>query len=114
VARVNHPALAQSKGHQFWQRDFNGSSGLFSFILQEKLSAPQLAEYLDHFHHFSMAYSWGGYESLILANQPEELAAIRPAGGVDFTGTLVRLHIGLEHVDDLLADLDAGFARLTR
>lgn len=114
VARVNHPALAQSKGHPFWQRDFNGSSGLFSFILQEKLSAPQLAEYLDHFHHFSMAYSWGGYESLILANQPEELAAIRPAGGVDFTGTLVRLHIGLEHVDDLLADLDAGFARLTR
>ena len=114
VARVNHPALAQSKGHEFWKRDFNGSSGLFSFILQEKLDAPQLAEYLDHFHHFSMAYSWGGYESLILANQPEELAEIRPAGGVDFTGTLVRLHIGLEHVDDLLADLEAGFTRLTR
>ncbi|AWP31662.1 cystathionine beta-lyase [Pantoea eucalypti] len=114
VARVNHPALAQSKGHEFWKRDFNGSSGLFSFILQEKLDTPQLAEYLDHFHHFSMAYSWGGYESLILANQPEELAEIRPAGGVDFTGTLVRLHIGLEHVDDLLADLEAGFSRLTR
>lgn len=114
VARVNHPALAQSKGHAYWQRDFNGSSGLFSFILQERLSDAQLAEYLDHFHHFSMAYSWGGYESLILANQPEELAAIRPAGGVDFTGTLVRLHIGLEHVDDLLADLEAGFSRLTR
>ena len=114
VARVNHPALAQSKGHEFWKRDFNGSSGLFSFILQEKLDTPQLAEYLDHFHHFSMAYSWGGYESLILANQPEELAEIRPAGGVDFTGTLVRLHIGLEHVDDLLADLEAGFTRLTR
>ncbi|WP_313655193.1 cystathionine beta-lyase [Pantoea sp.] len=114
VAWVNHPALAQSKGHAFWQRDFNGSSGLFSFILQEKLGDAQLAEYLDHFHHFSMAYSWGGYESLILANQPEELAAIRPAGGVDFTGTLVRLHIGLEHVDDLLADLEAGFSRLMR
>jgi len=114
VARVNHPAQAQSKGHEFWKRDFNGSSGLFSFILQEKLDTPQLAEYLDHFHHFSMAYSWGGYESLILANQPEELAEIRPAGGVDFTGTLVRLHIGLEHVDDLLADLEAGFSRLTR
>lgn len=114
VARVNHPALAQSKGHAYWQRDFNGSSGLFSFILQEKLDDARLAEYLDHFHHFSMAYSWGGYESLILANQPEELAAIRPAGGVDFTGTLVRLHIGLEHVDDLLADLEAGFSRLTR
>ncbi|WP_312664484.1 cystathionine beta-lyase [Pantoea sp. CTOTU49201] len=112
VARVNHPALAQCKGHEFWQRDFSGSSGLFSFILHEKLSREQLANYLVHFHHFSMAYSWGGYESLILANQPEELAAIRPAGGVDFAGTLVRLHIGLEHVDDLLDDLKAGFARL--
>lgn len=112
VARVNHPALAQCKGHEFWQRDFSGSSGLFSFILHEKLTPAQLANYLDRFHHFSMAYSWGGFESLILANQPEELAAIRPAGGVDFDGTLVRLHIGLEHVDDLLDDLKAGFARL--
>lgn len=112
VARVNHPALAQCPGHRFWQRDFSGSSGLFSFILREKLSSEQLAYYLDHFRHFSMAYSWGGYESLILANQPEELAAIRPAGRVDFDGTLVRLHIGLEHVDDLLDDLKAGFARL--
>ena len=114
VARVNHPALPQSKGHDFWKRDFSGSSGLFSFVLHEKLSSEKLAHYLDRFHHFSMAYSWGGYESLILANQPEELAAIRPAGGVDFTGTLVRLHIGLEHVDDLIDDLTAGFARLAQ
>lgn len=113
VARVNHPALAQCKGHAFWQRDFSGSSGLFSFILHQKLSPQQMADYLDHFQHFSMAYSWGGFESLILANQPEELAAIRPAGGIDFSGTLVRLHIGLEHVDDLIADLSAGFDRLT-
>ncbi|RPD99248.1 cystathionine beta-lyase [Candidatus Pantoea deserta] len=114
VARVNHPALPQSPGHAFWKRDFSGSSGLFSFVLHEKLSHEKLAQYLDHFHHFSMAYSWGGYESLILANQPEELAAIRPAGGVDFDGTLVRLHIGLEHVDDLIDDLAAGFARLAQ
>jgi len=114
VARVNHPALPSCRGHEFWQRDFNGSSGLFSFVLQQKLSREQLANYLDHFHHFSMAYSWGGYESLILANQPEELAAIRPAGGVDVEGTLIRLHIGLEHVDDLRVDLEAGFDRLTR
>lgn len=114
VARVNHPALAQCKGHEYWRRDFAGSSGLFSFILKERLSQEQLANYLDRFRHFSMAYSWGGYESLILANQPEELAAIRPAGGVDFEGTLVRLHIGLEHVDDLIADLAAGFGRLAQ
>lgn len=113
VARVNHPALTQCKGHAFWQRDFSGSSGLFSFILHQKLSPQQMADYLDHFQHFSMAYSWGGFESLILANQPDELAAIRPAGGIDFSGTLVRLHIGLEHVDDLIADLSAGFDRLT-
>ncbi len=112
VARVNHPALPQSKGHQFWQRDFSGASGLFSFVLHQRLNDRQLAHFLDHFSHFSMAYSWGGYESLILANQPEQLAAIRPAGGVDFIGTLVRLHIGLENVQDLIADLSAGFARL--
>lgn len=112
VAVVNHPALPECRGHAFWKRDFTGSSGLFSFVLKERLSDAQLAHYLDHFEHFSMAYSWGGYESLILANQPEELEAIRPAKGVDFSGTLVRVHIGLENVDDLIADLAAGFARL--
>jgi cystathionine beta-lyase len=112
VERVNHPALPGSKGHEFWKRDFTGSSGLFSFVLKKRLDSEQYKNYLDHFHYFSMAYSWGGFESLILANQPEELAEIRPAGGIDFTGTLVRVHIGLENVDDLIADLDAGFQRI--
>ncbi|QWT39127.1 cystathionine beta-lyase [Dickeya dadantii] len=112
VAIVNHPALPGCKGHEYFVRDFSGSNGLFSFVLKEKLSREQLAHYLDHFIHFRMAYSWGGFESLILANQPEELAAIRPAGGIDFTGTLVRLHIGLEDCDDLIADLETGFRRL--
>ncbi|ATZ92831.1 cystathionine beta-lyase [Dickeya fangzhongdai] len=112
VATVNHPALPGCKGHEFFVRDFSGANGLFSFVLKEKLNREQLAHYLDHFSHFRMAYSWGGFESLILANQPEELAAIRPAGGVDFTGTLVRLHIGLEDCDDLIADLETGFRRL--
>lgn len=112
VARVNHPALPDSKGHEFWQRDFTGSSGLFSFILNKRLDNQQLAAYLDHFRYFRMAYSWGGYESLILANQPEEIAAIRPSGEVDFSGTLIRVHIGLENADDLIDDLAAGFARI--
>jgi cystathionine beta-lyase len=59
-----------------------------------------------------MAYSWGGYESLILANQPEELNAIRPANPVDFEGTLVRIHVGLENVSDLIEDLENGFTRI--
>ena len=58
------------------------------------------------------SYSWGGFESLILANQPEQIASIRPEAEVDFSGTLIRVHIGLENVDDLLADLAAGFSRI--
>ena len=112
VARVNHPALPGSKGHEFWKRDFTGSSGLFSFVLKKKLNDEELANYLDNFSLFSMAYSWGGFESLILANQPEQIAHIRPDAEVDFSGTLIRLHIGLENVDDLQADLAAGFARI--
>ena len=112
VARVNHPALPGSKGHEFWQRDFTGSSGLFSFVLNKRLTDAELSAYLDHFSLFSMAYSWGGFESLILANQPEHIAAIRPDAEVDFSGTLIRLHIGLENVTDLQDDLAAGFARI--
>ncbi len=112
VARVNHPALPGSKGHEFWKRDFTGSCGLFSFVLNKRLTDAELAAYLDNFSLFSMAYSWGGFESLILANQPEQIAHIRPDAEVDFSGTLIRLHIGLENVDDLQADLAAGFARI--
>ncbi|UJF18071.1 cystathionine beta-lyase [Vibrio sp. SS-MA-C1-2] len=113
VERVNHPALPESKGHEFYQRDFKGCNGLFSFILKEKLTAQQLEDFLDNFEHFSMAYSWGGFESLILASQPEEVKSMRPAGGVDFTGTLIRIHVGLENCDDLIEDLAAGFERIS-
>ncbi|MFP1852920.1 cystathionine beta-lyase [Lonsdalea quercina] len=109
---VNHPALPGCKGHATFARDFSGCNGLFSFVLKQKLSSAQLASYLDNFNHFSMAYSWGGFESLILASQPEELAKIRPAGGVGFNGTLIRLHIGLEDCDDLIEDLTDGFRRI--
>lgn len=112
VAAVNHPALPSCKGHEFYVRDFKGCNGLFSFVLNKKLNQEELEAYLDNFEHFSMAYSWGGYESLILANQPEELNAIRPANPVDFEGTLVRIHIGLENVLDLIEDLENGFKRI--
>lgn len=112
VATVNHPALASCKGHEFFKRDFSGASGLFSFVLKDHLSDIQLSDFLDNMTYFSMAYSWGGFESLILANQPEDLVKIRPVSGVDFTGTLIRLHIGLEDPDDLIADLAAGLDRI--
>ncbi|MGR3972804.1 cystathionine beta-lyase [Shewanella sp. 1180_01] len=112
VAVVNHPALPSCKGHEFYIRDFKGCNGLFSFVLNKKLSQKELELYLDNFEHFSMAYSWGGYESLILANQPESLNYIRPANPVDFEGTLIRVHIGLENVNDLIDDLEKGFDRI--
>lgn len=112
VATVNHPALESCKGHEFFKRDFSGASGLFSFVLNDHLSEVQLSDFLDNMTHFSMAYSWGGFESLILANQPEDLAKIRRISGIDFTGTLIRLHIGLEDPDDLIADLAAGLDRI--
>lgn len=112
VKAVFHPALPSCLGHEFFKRDFKGASGLFSFELNQKLNDEQLANFLDHFELFTMAYSWGGFESLILANQPEEIARIRPAIERKLSGTLIRIHVGLEAVEDLIADLEKGFERL--
>ncbi|URJ29729.1 cystathionine beta-lyase [Blochmannia endosymbiont of Camponotus sp.] len=112
VERVNHPALATCKGHEYFIRDFSGSSGLFSFILKKRLNNLQLSSFIDNLKYFKLAYSWGGFESLILVNQVEELRCIRPAGTLDFTGTLIRVHIGLEHPNDLIHDLSDGFSRI--
>ncbi|MFQ6285299.1 cystathionine beta-lyase [Yersinia enterocolitica] len=112
VAAVYHPALPSCKGHEFYQRDFTGCNGLFSFELKEELTQQQLEAYLDHFTHFSMAFSWGGFESLILGYQPKDIRAIRKYEGEGIKGTLFRLHIGLENVQDLQDDLTAGFERI--
>lgn len=107
VTRVRHPALPACPGHDLWKRDFTGACGLFAF---EMAPTPRkaLAAMVDGLAHFGMGYSWGGFESLILPSNP---TPIRTA--VSWTGgELIRLHIGLEDVDDLIADLDAGFARL--
>ncbi|XWY20345.1 cystathionine beta-lyase [Bisgaard Taxon 45] len=112
VKAVYHPALTSCPGHQFFKRDFTGATGLFSFELQQKLNPQQLSAFMDHFTLFSMAYSWGGFESLILHYQPEEVMAMRPNIARQISGTLIRVHIGLEEPADLIADLEAGFARL--
>lgn len=109
---VYHPALPGCKGHEFYKRDFTGCNGLFSFELKEELTQEQLEAYLDHFTHFSMAFSWGGFESLILGYQPKDIRAIRKFEAEGIKGTLFRLHIGLENVQDLQNDLVAGFERI--
>ncbi|SMB84835.1 cystathionine beta-lyase [Pasteurella testudinis DSM 23072] len=112
VRSVFHPALPSCPGHEFFKRDFSAASGLFSFELTQKLTQTQLEAFFDHFSLFTMAYSWGGFESLILYNQPEEIARIRPNITRRLSGTLIRVHIGFEDVDDLIADLSAAFERI--
>ncbi|MBY6197271.1 cystathionine beta-lyase [Vibrio hangzhouensis] len=110
VDHVRHPALATCPGSEYFHRDFTGGNGLFSFIL--KTSCPKATTaLLDGMKHFSMGYSWGGFESLILANEPKSFKSLRTVANPNFTGTLIRLHIGLESVDDLIDDLKAGFER---
>ncbi|GGF09776.1 cystathionine beta-lyase [Aliidongia dinghuensis] len=108
VARVLHPALPGDPGHAIWQRDFRGASGLFSFVLHP-VERPALARFLDGLMLFGMGASWGGYESLIMPNDPR---AIRTATRWTDPGPLLRIHAGLEDPADLIADLEAGFERL--
>ncbi|WP_076586926.1 cystathionine beta-lyase [Vibrio ostreicida] len=110
VDHVRHPALNDCPGHEYFKRDFSGGNGLFSFVL--KTSYPRATTaLLDGMTHFSMGYSWGGFESLILANEPKSFNNLRTVANPNFDGTLIRLHIGLEAVDDLIADLEKGFER---
>jgi len=112
VKAVYHPALPSCPGHENFKRDFTGASGLFSFELHKRLNDEELSDFMDHFDLFTMAYSWGGFESLILCNQPEEIAKIRPGIECKLTGSLIRVHIGFEDTDELIADLQAGFDRI--
>ena len=105
VRRVLHPAMSHDPGHAIWKRDFTGASGLFSIVLKE---APQRAvdALLDTVKLFGMGYSWGGFESLII---PFDCTSYRTATDWAPGGPALRLHIGLENVEDLKADLAAGF-----
>ena len=101
VGKVLHPALPNCPGHEFWKRDFKGSSGLFSFQL--KTDAETRAAFVDRLQLFGIGYSWGGYESLVLPVDPVRTASVAPAEN------LVRLHIGLEDPEDLIEDLTRAF-----
>jgi len=108
VARVLHPGLESDPGHAIWKRDFTGACGLFSVVLKPR---PQGAVdlMLNTVKLFGMGFSWGGFESLII---PFDCASYRTATTWNPGGPALRLHIGLETVDDLKADLDRGFAAL--
>ncbi|MFT5755664.1 MAG: cystathionine beta-lyase [Alteromonadaceae bacterium] len=111
VETVLHPAFESCPGHAFFKRDFNGSNGLFSFVLNKGNQAA-LTALLDGMSHFKMGYSWGGFESLILGIS--NVNAMRTVTEWKYEFPLIRLHVGLEDVDDLIDDLAAGFARFNQ
>ncbi len=105
VARVIHPALPGDSGYEIWKRDFSGASGLFSFILNP-VSTSAVAAFVDNSELFGIGYSWGGFESLLIPFDPSDY---RTATKWEAEGPAVRIHVGLEATDDLIADLEIGF-----
>lgn len=107
IDAVLHPALPGAPGHELWKRDFRGASGLFSIVFKPCPTAGFRA-FVDRLELFGLGFSWGGFESLQMPFDP------RHAKRADwpYAGPALRLHVGLEAVDDLLADLTAGFEAL--
>ena len=108
VLKVLHPALPGAPGHDIWKRDFTGASGLFSIILKPVPEQAVLA-FLNALSLYGMGASWGGFESLAI---PFDVTSSRTATKWAPGGPAIRFHIGLEDVNDLIADLERGFAAL--
>lgn len=107
VDQVLYPALPGAPGHALWRRDFSGAASLFSVVLKTRSEAAVRA-LVEGRALFALGASWGGFESLIFPGYPGPQRSVQPWQ----QGQVVRLHIGLEHPDDLIADLDTGLARL--
>ncbi|OYV49447.1 MAG: cystathionine beta-lyase [Acidocella sp. 20-58-15] len=109
VARVLHPALPSCPGHEVFKRDFTGGCGLFGVVFQPQFSAAAVVAMIDSLKLFGIGASWGGYESLVL---PTTGTISRSAGTGVFEGEIARFQIGLENIDDLIADMTQGLAVL--
>jgi len=109
VERVLHPALPGDPGHALWKRDFTGACGLFGVVLKEGVTDRALCAMIDGLELYGIGASWGGFESLIVPFDPREA---RTATQWPHKGPCFRIHAGLEHVSDLVADLETGFRRL--
>jgi cystathionine beta-lyase len=108
VKTVLHPAFSSSAGHQNWQKYFTGTSGVFAIVLHET-DPDKIGNMLDHLQIFKMGFSWGGYESLVF---PEQLSPERITKPWSGDGFLLRIHPGLEAVEDLQNDLESALSRL--
>lgn len=110
VKRVLFPALESHPGHALFKRDLTGACGLFGVELGV-VPAKAVAAFVDGLHHFGIGFSWGGYESLIIAYKPYD---IRSATSWEKDSYVLRLNIGLEAIEDLIEDLDAGLKRMQK
>jgi cystathionine beta-lyase len=108
VKQVIHPALEENPSHELWKRDFTGACGLFGFVLHET-DQTALAAMMDGLKMHGMGASWGGYESLLIPTDPDKS---RSATRWEIEGQCMRIHVGLEDPEDLIADLGAGLERL--
>jgi cystathionine beta-lyase len=100
IDKVYHPALPSCPGHAFWARDFKGSTSVFSFTFKDTVSATKVVDFINALNVFKIGMSWGGINSLAIVYPDLQ----RP--GQDFGGRIIRLNIGLEAPNDLIADLD--------
>jgi cystathionine beta-lyase len=107
VECVLYPALPDDPGYALWKRDMSGASGLFGFALRPEVSTAAMHALIDAVQIFGRGYSWGGYESLLIAVFPERSVTPCP-----WAGRLLRISAGLEDPDDLIEDLESGFAAL--
>ena len=110
VTQVFHPALPGDAGHDLWKRDYSGACGLFAVAL---MPGPQNAvdAFLDALKLFGLGFSWGGFESLAIVCDPQfKVRKFRR----DYGGPLIRLHVGLEKPDDLIADLAGALSIYTK
>ncbi|CEP59983.1 uncharacterized protein LALA0_S01e00364g [Lachancea lanzarotensis] len=110
VVKVLHPALEGSPGHEYWVRDFEGSTGVFTILLREGFSRKNFEAMLEKTTVFKLGFSWGSYESLLTTVNP---TSYRTATTWDHKGAAVRLQIGMEDLEDLQRDLELAFERLT-
>ncbi len=110
VARVLHPALPGSPGHEFWVRDFSGAASLFGVVFRAQYSAAAVEDMVGALAVFGLGASWGGYESLALPTTgivSRTAARLRPHEAPP-AGAALRLHVGLESPEELIADLEGG------
>jgi len=110
VREVIYPALPGSRGHDLWKRDFTGASSLFGVVLHP-IGEDRIEAMLNGLELFSMGFSWGGFESLVIPTHPERARSVTTWNP---GGPCLRLAVGLEDPEDLIADLRDGLSRLTR